>query len=124
MKMKTIVVAGGAGAMGRITVRDLVETAPQNIDIVIADYNVKAATALRDRRTRDETGLTLVDGVRELARALAGGARAVEVFVVEHALDEEGLDAFRETKHVHLDYYGDKKYYWFPNKTRENEIPK
>ena len=39
-------------------------------------------------------------------------------------LGEEGLDAFRETKHVHLDYYGDKKYYWFPNKTRENEIPK
>ncbi len=54
---------------------------------------VKAAIALRDRRTRDETGLTLVDGVRELARALAGGARAVEVFVVEHALDEAGADA-------------------------------
>ena len=54
---------------------------------------VKAAIALRDRRTRDETGLTLVDGVRELARTLAGGARAVEVFVVEHALDEAGADA-------------------------------
>ena len=54
---------------------------------------VKAAIALRDRRTRDETGLTLVDGVRELARALAGGARAVEVFVVEHALDGAGADA-------------------------------
>jgi TrmH family RNA methyltransferase len=54
---------------------------------------VKAAIALRDRRARDETGLTLVDGVRELARALAGGARAVEVFVVDHSLDEAGAAA-------------------------------
>jgi TrmH family RNA methyltransferase len=51
---------------------------------------VKAAAALRDRRARDESGLTLVDGVRELTRALAGGARAKEVFVVEHALDAAG----------------------------------
>ncbi len=38
-------------------------------------------------------------------------------------LGEEGLDAFRETKHVHLDYAGEKKSYWFPNKTRRGEIP-
>ncbi|OGQ17569.1 MAG: hypothetical protein A2138_24765 [Deltaproteobacteria bacterium RBG_16_71_12] len=38
-------------------------------------------------------------------------------------LGEEGLDAFRETKHVHLDYFGDKKSFWFPNKTRSGEIP-
>ena len=37
---------------------------------------VRAAAALRDRRARDEAGLTLVDGLRELERALAGGARA------------------------------------------------
>jgi TrmH family RNA methyltransferase len=54
---------------------------------------VKAAIGLRDRRTRDETGLTLVDGVRELARALTGGAREIEVFVVDHALDEAGAGA-------------------------------
>ncbi|HEY3333982.1 MAG TPA: RNA methyltransferase [Candidatus Limnocylindrales bacterium] len=54
---------------------------------------VRAAIGLRDRRTRDETGLTLVDGVRELARALAGRAQAIEVFVVEHALDEAGAAA-------------------------------
>ena len=39
-------------------------------------------------------------------------------------LGEEGLDAFRETKHVHLDYFGERKYFWFPNKTRKDEIPK
>jgi betaine-aldehyde dehydrogenase len=38
-------------------------------------------------------------------------------------LGEEGLDAFRETKHVHLDYMPEIKSYWFPNKTRQGEIP-
>jgi TrmH family RNA methyltransferase len=47
---------------------------------------VRAAADLRERRARDATGMTLVDGTRELARALAGGARVVEVFV-----DEEGM---------------------------------
>jgi RNA methyltransferase, TrmH family len=54
---------------------------------------VRAAAALRDRRARDEAGLTLVDGARELARALAGGARVVEVFVDAAALDDEGRAA-------------------------------
>jgi betaine-aldehyde dehydrogenase len=38
-------------------------------------------------------------------------------------LGEEGLDAFRETKHVHLDYVPEKKGYWFPYKRRASEIP-
>lgn len=29
-------------------------------------------------------------------------------------LGEEGLDTFRETKHVHLDYVQERKSYWFP----------
>ena len=51
---------------------------------------VVAAVALRDRRARDAAGLTLVDGVRELSRALAAGARVAEVFVDESALDDDG----------------------------------
>jgi TrmH family RNA methyltransferase len=47
---------------------------------------IQAAAELRERRARDATGLTLVDGARELARALAGKARVVEVFA-----DEENL---------------------------------
>lgn len=38
-------------------------------------------------------------------------------------LGEEGLDAFRETKHVHLDYLPSRKSYWFPNVRRAHEIP-
>jgi acyl-CoA reductase-like NAD-dependent aldehyde dehydrogenase len=34
-------------------------------------------------------------------------------------LGEEGLDAFREAKHVHIDYVQEVKPFWFPNKNRE-----
>ena len=39
-------------------------------------------------------------------------------------LGEEGLDAFRETKHVHLDYVPEVKSFWFPNQNRSEEIPR
>jgi betaine-aldehyde dehydrogenase len=34
-------------------------------------------------------------------------------------LGEAGLDAFREPKHVHIDYVMEAKAFWFPNKNRE-----
>lgn len=48
-----------------------------------ANPHVKAASALRDRRERDATGLTLIDGARELRRALDAGVHVTEVFVCE-----------------------------------------
>lgn len=53
---------------------------------------VRAAAELRDRRHRHRTGLTLVDGVREVARALDASIEAVEVFVSPERLarDPEG----------------------------------
>ena len=53
-----------------------------------ANPRVKQAAALRDAEARRVTGLTLVDGRRELARAEAAGAEFVEVFV---AIDAEAL---------------------------------
>ena len=38
-----IAVLGGAGAMGRIVVRDLAETAPRGVDIVLADRDLRGA---------------------------------------------------------------------------------
>ena len=52
----------------------------------LANPRIKAATALRDRRERDRTGLTLVDGAREVRRALDAGAEVVEAFVCESLL--------------------------------------
>lgn len=46
-----------------------------------ANPRIKRAAALRDAAARRMTGLTLVDGRRELARAAASGIEIVEVFV-------------------------------------------
>jgi len=46
-----------------------------------ANPRLRAAAALRDRRARIRTGLLLVDGAREVARALDGGVTLVEAFV-------------------------------------------
>ncbi len=51
-----------------------------------ANPRVKAAVALRDRRERDRTGLTLIDGAREVRRALDAGVEVVEAFVCEPLL--------------------------------------
>ncbi len=65
-------VLGGAGAMGRITVRDLVETAGPRDEIMVADFDLAGARALaaslRDRRVR---------AVRVDVRDRAGAARAL-----------------------------------------------
>jgi RNA methyltransferase, TrmH family len=56
-----------------------------------ANPRLRAALALRERRERDRSGLTLIDGVRETARAVAGGATLRDVFVSSQAvLDDEG----------------------------------
>jgi TrmH family RNA methyltransferase len=52
----------------------------------LANPRIKAAATLRDRRERDRTGLTLVDGAREIRRAVDSGADLVEVFVCEPQL--------------------------------------
>jgi TrmH family RNA methyltransferase len=44
---------------------------------------IKAAARLRDRRDRERTGMTLIDGARELRRALEAGVEVVEAFVCE-----------------------------------------
>ena len=51
-----------------------------------ANPRIKAAIALRDRRERDRTGLTIVDGARELRRALEAGVEVIEAFVCEPLL--------------------------------------
>ena len=42
---------------------------------------IRAAARLRDRRERDRTGFTLVDGAREVRRALEAGVELVEAYV-------------------------------------------
>ncbi|HEV7604666.1 MAG TPA: RNA methyltransferase [Candidatus Limnocylindrales bacterium] len=56
-----------------------------------ANPRVKAAMALRERRARDRTGLTVIDGSREIRRALDAGIEVVEAFSCERLL--AGADA-------------------------------
>ena len=51
----------------------------------VANPRVKAAVRLRDRRERDASGLTILDGVREIGRALDAGVEVVEAFVSQPA---------------------------------------
>ena len=66
----------------------------------LANPRIKAASALRDRRERDRTGLTVVDGAREIRRAIDTGADLVEVFVCEPLLAgpdaRAALDSLRD----------------------------
>ena len=50
---------------------------------------VRAAAALRDADARRATGLTLVDGRREIARAVPAGVEVVDLFVSVDALPSE-----------------------------------
>ena len=59
---------------------------PSPVLTSFANPRVKAAGALRDRRQRDRTGLTLIDGARELRRALEASVTVVEAFVCEPLL--------------------------------------
>ncbi len=51
-----------------------------------ANPRVRAAARLRDAGQRRETGLTLVDGVREISRCLHAGIELVEAFVATDRL--------------------------------------
>jgi TrmH family RNA methyltransferase len=57
-----------------------------------ANPRVKAVIRLRDRRERDATGLAVVDGVREIGRAMDAGVELVEAFAA--ASLATGAEAF------------------------------
>lgn len=52
----------------------------------LTNGRLRAAAALRDRRERDRSGLTVVDGARELRRALDAGVEVVEAFICDPLL--------------------------------------
>lgn len=57
---------------------------------------IRAALALRERRERDRTGLTLVDGARETRRAVEAGVRIEAAFVCEGRIRTEDARAALE----------------------------
>ena len=66
---------------------------PHEIITSTANPRLRQAARLRDADARRETGLTLVDGGREIRRALAAGVSMVQLFVDETALRVTGRSA-------------------------------
>jgi TrmH family RNA methyltransferase len=58
----------------------------------LTNPRVKAAVRLRDRSERDVTGLTIVDGAREILRALDAGVHVEQAFIAPELL--RSADAF------------------------------
>ena len=65
--------------------------APTRIESA-SNPRIKAALQLRDRREREASGRTLVDGARESRRALEAGAHVVTAFVAPELLASEDAD--------------------------------
>jgi saccharopine dehydrogenase (NAD+, L-lysine-forming) len=72
---RTFAVVGGAGAMGRITVRDLVETCAVTDEILVADYDLAKAEALV--ASLQAVGRPRLRAVRVDVRDTAGAAAAL-----------------------------------------------
>ncbi len=60
-------------------------TTPERITS-LTNERVKAAVRLRDRRERERTGLTIVDGAREILRALDAGVEVESAFLTEELI--------------------------------------
>jgi len=63
-----------------------------------ANPRIKAVVRLRDRRERDATGLTLVDGAREIRRAVESGVDIDDLYLCgRQATSADALAAIRAT---------------------------
>jgi TrmH family RNA methyltransferase len=62
----------------------------------LTNPRVKAAVRLRDRRERETTGLTIVDGAREIRHALDAGVRVETTFLAEDLLRTPDAQAVAE----------------------------
>ncbi len=65
----------------------------------LTNPRVKAAVRLRDRREREATGLTIVDGAREILRALDAAIRIESAFIAPALLRSE--DALEVDARIH-----------------------
>src|SRR5262245_38016580 len=71
---------------GMMTVMASPKTTPSPVLTSTTNPRVAAAADLRQRRARDRTGLTLIDGAREVRRALDAGVEVAQAFVCEPLL--------------------------------------
>ena len=100
------VVLGGAGAMGRIIVKDLSMTCDHGEEIVIADYDIKKASELA-KSCRDAR----VSALRVDVKNLEGAARALQgafvlINAVQYQLNLDVMEIALAVKSHYLDLGG------------------
>ena len=83
--MTRIAVIGAAGAMGRIVVRDLVETAPPDVRILALDRDVRSARSLFRQEPR--VIVAAADATKHAALVRAVSGAAVLVNACHHSLN-------------------------------------
>ncbi len=72
----------------------------------LQNERVKAAARLRDRRGRDRQGRILIDGARELLRALRAGVRVLDVYWCEELVGSvDAAAVLRELRSGRLDAF-------------------
>ena len=91
-----IAVVGGAGAMGRIVVRDLAETAPRGVDIVLADRDLARRREVSRRACRAPCVLSTTDAGNPVAIARALSGASVIVNACHHDFNLRVMDAALE----------------------------
>jgi len=99
------VVLGGAGAMGRITVRDLVETSSRGDRIVIADYDLGKARALAASLRDHRVGAVRVD-VKDPAAVKALQGAFVLINGVQYQLNLDAMELALALKCHYVDLGG------------------
>jgi RNA methyltransferase, TrmH family len=56
--------------------------------------HIKGVVRLKDRAARDETGLTVIDGLREVSRAFEAGATFKEIYLCRELFEKYGKKSF------------------------------
>lgn len=115
MNERRFVVLGGAGTIGRVVVRDLFESHPDN-HILIADYNEPAARSLAEsfQDQRVETKFADARNLKELVGLLKG--QSVVVNCLQHDFNLTVMEAALSAGIHYLDLGG--LFYWTQKQLR------
>lgn len=100
------VIIGGAGAMGRITVKDLVETTSAQDQVVIADFDLSKAQALAATHGGGRVSALKIDVTKttEAAKLLAGAT--VVINCVQYQLNVAVMEAALAARAHYVDLGG------------------
>ncbi|MGK5083547.1 saccharopine dehydrogenase NADP-binding domain-containing protein [Bdellovibrionota bacterium FG-1] len=100
------IVIGGAGAMGKITVKDLVETSGDHDEIVIADFDLPKAQALAQSFKDSRVSALFINVKDHAAAAQVLNGAFVVINCVQYQLNLDVMEATLRAKAHYVDLGG------------------